>query len=59
MLERPKLSKVRKVSLVLRASASARFGFGLPALPGPSQWIVNPEPDPDAEKFPRVEEVAP
>ncbi len=51
VLDRPRLSKVRKASLVLRASASARFGWRLPKLPLPSAWIVDPEPDPDAARF--------
>jgi len=53
VLERPRLSKPRKAMLVARAVASARFGWRLPELPGPSMWIVDPEPDPDAEKYPR------
>jgi len=53
VLERPRLSKPRKAMLVARAVASARFGWQLPELPGPSMWIVDPEPDPDAEKYPR------
>lgn len=53
VLVRPKLSKPRKLGLVLRAALAARFGFGLPVLPGPSQWIVDPEPDRDADAFPR------
>jgi len=39
--------------LVARAVASARLGWRLPAPPGPSMWIVDPEPDPDADKYPR------
>ena len=58
VLERPRLSKPRKAWLVLRAAASARFGWRIPALPGPSQWIVDPEPDPDAAMFPRRSEAA-
>ena len=53
VLERPRLSKLRKASLVLRAVLSARVALRLPALPGPSEWIVDPEPDPDAERYPR------
>jgi squalene synthase HpnC len=53
VLERPKLSKPRKIWLVARAVTSARMGWRLPALPGPSMWIVDPEPDPDAAKFPK------
>jgi squalene synthase HpnC len=59
VLDRPRLSKFRKASLVLRASASARFGWRLPMLPLPSAWIVDPEPDPDAARFPRRAETAP
>jgi hypothetical protein len=39
---------------VLGAVASLRLGLRLPALPGPSEWIIDPEPDPDAESFPRA-----
>jgi squalene synthase HpnC len=59
VLDRPRLSKVRKASLVLRASASARFGWRLPSLPLPSAWLVDPEPDPDAAKYPRRDASAP
>ena len=58
VLERPKLSAPRKVALVLRAMAMQRFGWSAPALPLPSAWIVDPEPDPDAERYPRRIEVA-
>ena len=53
VLERPKLSAPRKAALVLRAMAMARFGWRPPALPLPSAWIVDPEPDPDAARYPR------
>jgi squalene synthase HpnC len=54
VLERPRLTKFRKLTLVLGAVASLRLGLRLPALPGPSEWIIDPEPDPDAESFPRA-----
>jgi len=54
VLERPRLTRFRKLTLVLGAVASARIGMRLPALPGPSEWIIDPEPDPDAESFPRA-----
>jgi hypothetical protein len=38
--------------------AMQRFGWSAPALPLPSAWIVDPEPDPDAERYPRRIEVA-
>jgi squalene synthase HpnC len=53
VLERPKLSKPRKAWLVGRAAVSARFGWRLPALPTPSMWIVDPEPDPEASLYPK------
>jgi squalene synthase HpnC len=53
VLERPKLSKPRKAWLVGRAAVSARFGWRLPALPTPSMWIVDPEPDPEASRYPK------
>jgi squalene synthase HpnC len=53
VLDRPKLSKPAKAWLVARAAASARFGWRLPSLPGPSMWIVDPEPDPEAGLYPR------
>lgn len=53
VLERPKLSAPRKALLVLRALAMKRFAGYRPGLPGPSQWIVDPEPDPDAGRYPR------
>jgi squalene synthase HpnC len=53
VLERPTLSKFRKGWLVGRAAAAARFGWRLPGLPGPSMWIVDPEPDPEAERYPK------
>ncbi len=52
VLERPKLSKPRKAWLVARAAMSAQFGWRLPLLPGPSMWIVDPEPDADAANYP-------
>jgi squalene synthase HpnC len=58
VLDRPRLSKFRKASLVLRAAASARFGWRLPTLPLPSAWIVDPEPDPDAARYPRLPDAA-
>ena len=33
------------------------FG-GVPALPDPSDWFIDPEPDPDAARFPRRVETA-
>ena len=54
VLERPKLSAPRKVALVVRALAMQRFAWYRPALRGPSPWIVDPEPDPDAGRFPRA-----
>ncbi len=53
VLERPKLSAPRKAALVLRALAMRRFTGYRPGLPGPSQWIVDPEPDPEAGRYPR------
>jgi hypothetical protein len=53
VLERPKLSSPRKAALVLRALAMQRFDWYRPPLRGPSPWIVDPEPDPDAARFPR------
>jgi len=53
VLERPKLSAPRKAALVLRALAMRRFAWYRPALRGPSPWIVDPEPDPEAGSFPR------
>jgi squalene synthase HpnC len=52
VLERPKLSLPRKLSLVARALVMSKVGGAAPALPGPSEWIVDPEPDPDAGRFP-------
>jgi squalene synthase HpnC len=53
VLERPKLSAPRKAALVLRALAMRRFTGYRPGLPGPSPWIVDPEPDPEAGRYPR------
>ena len=53
VLVRPRLSKPHKAWLVGRAALAARFGWRLPALPGPSPWIVDPEPDPDAGRYPK------
>jgi hypothetical protein len=58
VLERPRLGALRKATLVLRASASARFGWRLPKLPLPSAWIVDPEPDPDAARYPKRTDAA-
>ena len=55
VLERPKLSAPRKAGLVLRAMAMRKFAWYRPQLRGPSQWIIDPEPDPDAAQFPRQE----
>jgi hypothetical protein len=55
VLERPKLSAPRKAGLVLRAMAMRKFAWYRPALCGPSPWIIDPEPDPDAARFPRQE----
>lgn len=57
VLDRPRLSKPAKAWLVARATASARFGWRLPALPGPGMWIVDPEPDPEAGLYPRSVDV--
>jgi len=35
-----------------------RFASYRPALPGPSQWIIDPEPDPDAARYPKVHQPA-
>lgn len=53
VLVRPRLSKGRKAWLVARAALAARFGWRVPALPRPSGWIVDPEPDPDAGRYPK------
>ncbi len=53
VLERPKLSAPRKAALVVRAMAMRRFAWYRPELRGPSQWIIDPEPDPDAARYPR------
>jgi len=53
VLERPKLSAPRKAALVLRAMAMRRFAWYRPQLRGPSPWIVDPEPDPDAARYPK------
>lgn len=58
VLERPRLSAPRKAALVLRAMAMSRFPSYRPQLRGPSLWIVDPEPDPDAARFPRPAAVA-
>ncbi|MFM1804261.1 MAG: All-trans-phytoene synthase [Planctomycetota bacterium] len=52
VLERPKLSAPRKAALVLRALAMRRFAWYRPRLQEPSAWIVDPEPDPEAGRFP-------
>ncbi len=54
VLERPRLSAPRKAALVLRAMAMQRFGWSAPRLPLPSAWIIDPEPDPDAGRYPRA-----
>ena len=54
VLERPRLSAPRRLALVARALLAARAGLRLPELPGPSMWLVDPEPDPDAAAFPRA-----
>lgn len=53
VLERPKLSAPRKAALVVRAMAMRKFAWYRPELRGPSQWIIDPEPDPDAARYPR------
>ena len=53
VLERPKLSAPRKAALVLRAMAMRKFAWYRPELRGPSQWIIDPEPDPDSAQYPR------
>ena len=53
VLERPRLSPPRKLALVLHAMAMRRFAGYRPRLPGPSQWIIDPEPDPDASRYPK------
>ena len=53
VLERPKLSAPRKAALVLQAMAMRRFASYRPPLRGPSGWIVDPEPDPDASRYPK------
>ncbi len=53
VLVRPKLSPPRKLLLVARAMVMSRVPSYLPALPGPSEWIVDPEPDPDASLYPK------
>jgi len=53
VLERPKLSAPRKAALIVRAMAMRRFAWYRPGLRGPSQWIIDPEPDPDAGRYPR------
>ena len=58
VLERPTLSAPRKAMLVMRAVAMRRFASYRPALPGPSQWIIDPEPDPDAARYPKVHQPA-
>ena len=54
VLERPTLSPPRKIMLMARASLMAHIPTYAPTLPGPSQWIVDPEPDADAHRFPRA-----
>ena len=54
VMQRPVLSKPRKLLLVARAMVSARCGLPLPALPINAQWIVDPEPDADAANYPKT-----
>ncbi len=54
ILERPVLSPPRKAAMVLRAMSMRWLGISAPTLPLPSAWIVDPEPDPEAQSFPRV-----
>ncbi|MFZ9882741.1 MAG: hypothetical protein ACO3QC_15230, partial [Phycisphaerales bacterium] len=56
---RPKLSAPRKLSLVVRAMALRRWPALAATVPsafevGPSLWSIDPEPDPDASRFPRA-----
>ena len=57
VLHRPRLSATRRIALVGRALMMRSFG-GVPALPDPSDWFIDPEPDPDAARFPRRVETA-
>ncbi|MFM7051897.1 MAG: squalene synthase HpnC [Planctomycetota bacterium] len=54
VLARPRLSAPRRLALVARALVAARAGVRLPELPGPSMWLIDPEPDPEAAAFPRA-----
>jgi hypothetical protein len=53
-MQRPTLSKPRKVMLLARAMLAARCSLPLPSLPMSAEWIIDPDPDPDALKFPRT-----
>jgi squalene synthase HpnC len=59
VLARPRLSAPRKVSLVVRAMALGKWPALASAVPsafevGPALWSIDPEPDPDAARFPRA-----
>ena len=54
VMQRPTLSKPRKVMLLARAMLAARCSLPLPTLPMSAEWIIDPDPDPDASKFPRT-----
>ncbi len=59
VMQRPVLSAPRKCMLVARAVLAARCGLPLPALPYHSEWIIDPDPDPQADQYPRARSLEP